>query len=195
MFPVVEVMALHLDADQCYTIGLDLVDETRCVYGYREHGRAQTPIHHGGDGWFVKKEPSEPYPLPEISSVHVHPDSPQSGQVWMGRGIRLDAFKIRSRNNRHSACWKESSSQQENGFLGILPGHRYRVRIHLVQWSGPCGPKIWTFHFDELTFYASNNYRNPELATLKVDHSSGELMKFGGRFIVDAVHKDYVQQA
>uniref|UniRef100_A0A914HAV6 T-box domain-containing protein n=1 Tax=Globodera rostochiensis TaxID=31243 RepID=A0A914HAV6_GLORO len=108
--------------------------------------------------WTVagKADPEGPKPL------HIHPDSPATGEHWMSKGANFNRIKV------------TNNMTNRNEFTVLNSMHKYQPRIHIVRSNDIHSLKVanWTtVIFRETQFIAVTAYQNNLVTDMKIDHN------------------------
>uniref|UniRef100_A0A183BKJ7 T-box domain-containing protein n=1 Tax=Globodera pallida TaxID=36090 RepID=A0A183BKJ7_GLOPA len=142
MFPTLQVAVVRLERNVSYSLMIDFQCTDRKRYRYSFHQ----------SNWVVAGPGEAEFP----ARMHVHPDSPASGEHWMR--LQIVSFdKVKLTNNL----------LDQNGHAIVNSMHRYQPRFHLVVHPSPAKfnahlnvCKRRTFAFPETVFMAVTAYQN-----------------------------------
>ncbi|XP_010179211.1 PREDICTED: MAX gene-associated protein-like, partial [Mesitornis unicolor] len=149
MFPYCRYWITGLDSSQKYILVMDIspVDN----YRYKWNGR-----------WWEPSGKAEPHVL---GRVFIHPESPSTGEYWMGKPVSF--YKLKLTNN----------TLDQEGHIILHSMHRYLPRLHLVPADKATeviqlnGPDVHTFTFPQTEFFAVTAYQNIQITQLKIDYN------------------------
>ncbi|XP_072043838.1 uncharacterized protein [Amphiura filiformis] len=148
MFPTFQVKISGMDPMAEYILMMDFVPVDDKRYRYAFHSSS----------WLVagKADPEMP------GRIHVHPDSPARGAMWMKQIVSFDKLKL------------TNNLLDDNGHIILNSMHRYQPRFHVVHVSGrkdfDNAPErdFKTFIFQETQFTAVTAYQNHRITQLKI---------------------------
>ncbi|XP_038059879.1 T-box transcription factor TBX1-like isoform X2 [Patiria miniata] len=148
MFPTFQVKISGMDPMAEYILMMDFVPVDDKRYRYAFHSSS----------WLVagKADPEMP------GRIHVHPDSPARGAMWMKQIVSFDKLKL------------TNNLLDDNGHIILNSMHRYQPRFHVVHVSGrkdfDDAPErdFKTFIFQETQFTAVTAYQNHRITQLKI---------------------------
>ncbi|XP_071849225.1 uncharacterized protein [Apostichopus japonicus] len=148
MFPTFQVKMSGMDPMAEYILLMDFVPVDDKRYRYAFHSSS----------WLVagKADPEMP------GRIHVHPDSPARGALWMKQIVSFDKLKL------------TNNLLDDNGHIILNSMHRYQPRFHVVHVSGrkdfDDAPErdFKTFFFSETQFTAVTAYQNHRITQLKI---------------------------
>lgn len=148
MFPTFQVKMSGMDPMAEYILLMDFVPVDDKRYRYAFHSSS----------WLVagKADPEMP------GRIHVHPDSPARGALWMKQIVSFDKLKL------------TNNLLDDNGHIILNSMHRYQPRFHVVHVSGrkdfEDAPErdFKTFFFPETQFTAVTAYQNHRITQLKI---------------------------
>uniref|UniRef100_A0A914GUJ2 T-box domain-containing protein n=1 Tax=Globodera rostochiensis TaxID=31243 RepID=A0A914GUJ2_GLORO len=151
MFPTLQVAVVRLERNVSYSLMIDFQCTDRKRYRYSFHQ----------SNWVVAGPGEAEFP----ARMHVHPDSPASGEHWMR--LQMVSFdKVKLTNNL----------LDQNGHAIVNSMHRYQPRFHLVVHPSPAKfnahlnvCKRRTFAFPETAFMAVTAYQNHRITELKIE--------------------------
>nr|CAD7425924.1 unnamed protein product [Timema monikensis] len=150
MFPTFQARLYGLDPISDYMLMIDFVPCDDKRYRYAFHSSS----------WVVagKADPISP------PRIHVHPDSPATGDLWMKQVVSFDKLKL------------TNNQLDDNGHIILNSMHRYQPRFHVVyipQKNELLGSEsqtenFKTFIFPETRFTAVTAYQNHRITQLKI---------------------------
>ncbi|XP_041457013.1 T-box transcription factor TBX1-like isoform X2 [Lytechinus variegatus] len=148
MFPTFQVKISGMDPMAEYILMMDFVPVDDKRYRYAFHSSS----------WLVagKADPEMP------GRIHVHPDSPARGAMWMKQIVSFDKLKL------------TNNLLDDNGHIILNSMHRYQPRFHVVHVSGrkdfENAPErdFKCFIFSETQFTAVTAYQNHRITQLKI---------------------------
>ncbi|XP_033106944.1 T-box transcription factor TBX1-B-like isoform X1 [Anneissia japonica] len=148
MFPTFQIKMSGMDPMAEYILLMDFVPVDDKRYRYAFHSSS----------WLVagKADPEMP------GRIHVHPDSPARGAMWMKQIVSFDKLKL------------TNNLMDDNGHIILNSMHRYQPRFHVVHVSGKkdfdAEPErdFKTFIFAETQFTAVTAYQNHRITQLKI---------------------------
>ncbi|KAI1697728.1 t-box domain-containing protein [Ditylenchus destructor] len=146
IFPAYKVKISGLDKNAKYFVMMDIVPADE--YRYKFHNSKW-----GLDG---KAHPEVPKP------IHIHPESPNTGEHWMSKGASFHTVKV------------TSDVASKNEFTVLNSMHKYQPRLHIVRCQDPAKLTVSnsiTFIFKETEFIAVTAYQNWRVTQLKIDHN------------------------
>ncbi|KAB0791451.1 hypothetical protein PPYR_03251 [Photinus pyralis] len=146
MFPTFQVRICGLERHAQYMLMMDFIPLDDKRYRYAFHSSS----------WVVagKADPVSP------PRIHVHPDSPATGEQWMKQVVSFDKLKL------------TNNQLDDNGHIILNSMHRYQPRFHIVylppQTQEEVGHHYKTFVFSETSFTAVTAYQNHRITQLKI---------------------------
>ncbi|KAK5638193.1 hypothetical protein RI129_012488 [Pyrocoelia pectoralis] len=146
MFPTFQVRICGLERHAQYMLMMDFIPLDDKRYRYAFHSSS----------WVVagKADPVSP------PRIHVHPDSPATGEQWMKQVVSFDKLKL------------TNNQLDDNGHIILNSMHRYQPRFHIVylppQNQDDVGHHYKTFVFSETSFTAVTAYQNHRITQLKI---------------------------
>ncbi|KAF2894234.1 hypothetical protein ILUMI_11939, partial [Ignelater luminosus] len=151
MFPTFQVRICGLDRHAEYMLMMDFIPLDDKRYRYAFHSSS----------WVVagKADPVSP------PRIHVHPDSPATGEQWMKQVVSFDKLKL------------TNNQLDDNGHIILNSMHRYQPRFHIVylppknapnRREEEVGNNFKTFVFPETSFTAVTAYQNHRITQLKI---------------------------
>ncbi|KAI1721204.1 t-box domain-containing protein [Ditylenchus destructor] len=146
IFPAYRVKISGLDKNAKYFVMMDIVPADDHRYKF----------HNSKWGLAGKADPEVPKP------IHIHPESPNTGEHWMSKGASFHRVKVT--NNMTS----------KNEFTVLNSMHKYQPRLHIVRCKDPAKLTVSnfiTFIFKETEFIAVTAYQNERVTQLKIDHN------------------------
>ncbi|KAL3090265.1 hypothetical protein niasHS_006717 [Heterodera schachtii] len=146
IFPAIKVKLSGLDKKANYYVIMDIApwDANR----WKFHNSRWTVAG--------KADPEGTKPL------HIHPDSPASGEHWMSKGASFHRVKV------------TNNMTNRTEFTVLNSMHKYRPRIHIVRSNDIYSMKVasWTMvTFPETEFIAVTAYQNNLVTDKKIDHN------------------------
>ncbi|KAL4003708.1 T-box family protein [Acanthocheilonema viteae] len=143
MFPTLQVTVSGLEPSVRYSLMVDLtcIDNKRYRYAFHQ------------SKWIVAGPGEAELPC----RVHVHSESPASGEHWMRQTVSFD--KIKLTNNQ----------LDQNGHIIVNSMHRYQPNIHVVVHADGNGRQCRTFSFPNTSFMAVTAYQNHRITELKIE--------------------------
>lgn len=152
MFPPFQVRLHGLDPSSKYILMMDFVPVDDKRYRYAFHSSK----------WLVAGKADSSVP----GRVHIHPDSPCTGQQWMKQIVSFDKLKL------------TNNLMDDNGHIILNSMHKYQPRFHLVLDNqerstmtsdlGASTEHVRTFLFPETQFMAVTAYQNHMITQLKI---------------------------
>ncbi|XP_077868545.1 T-box transcription factor TBX20 [Saccoglossus kowalevskii] len=148
MFPTFQVKIRGMDPMAEYILMMDFVPVDSKRYRYAFHSSS----------WLVAGQGDPEMP----GRIHVHPDSPARGSIWMKQIVSFDKLKL------------TNNLLDDNGHIILNSMHRYQPRFHVVHVSGRKDPEnaperdFNTFLFSETQFTAVTAYQNHRITQLKI---------------------------
>ena len=137
MFPTLEFCLKGLETNKKYSVFVDIVPVNSCLWKYQ------------GGKWVPCGEANTNC---NMSSVYMHPDSPNSGSFWMKNEIVFSKLKLT--NNRSNP----------DGHILLNSMQKYIPRLHIALLNDPKNPTdlkvIKTIFFEETEFIAVTAYQN-----------------------------------
>ncbi|KAI1708060.1 t-box domain-containing protein [Ditylenchus destructor] len=146
IFPAYRVKISGLDKNAKYFVMMDIVPADDHRYKF----------HNSKWGLDGKADPEVPKP------IHIHPESPNTGEHWMSKGASFHTVKV------------TSDMTSKNEFTVLNPMHKYQPRLHIVRCKDPAKLTVSnsiTFVFKETEFIAVTAYQNWRVTQLKIDHN------------------------
>lgn len=146
MFPTFQVRICGLERHAQYMLMMDFIPLDDKRYRYAFHSSS----------WVIagKADPVSP------PRIHVHPDSPATGEQWMKQVVSFDKLKL------------TNNQLDDNGHIILNSMHRYQPRFHIVYLPGQghddAGHHYKTFVFSETSFTAVTAYQNHRITQLKI---------------------------
>ncbi|KAF5290103.1 hypothetical protein FQA39_LY14884 [Lamprigera yunnana] len=146
MFPTFQVRICGLERHAQYMLMMDFIPLDDKRYRYAFHSSS----------WVIagKADPVSP------PRIHVHPDSPATGEQWMKQVVSFDKLKL------------TNNQLDDNGHIILNSMHRYQPRFHIVylpaQNHEDSGHHYRTFVFAETSFTAVTAYQNHRITQLKI---------------------------
>nr|CAD2172969.1 unnamed protein product [Meloidogyne enterolobii] len=146
IFPALKVKLSGLDKKANYYVIMDIVpcDANR----WKFHNSRWTVAG--------KADPELQKPL------HIHPDSPATGEHWMAKGASFHRVKV------------TNNATNKAEFTVLNSMHKYQPRIHIVRSNDVHSYKVanWsTTVFPETEFIAVTAYQNSQITDLKIDNN------------------------
>ncbi|VDN01586.1 unnamed protein product [Thelazia callipaeda] len=144
MFPTLQVSVSGLQPSMRYSLMVDLtcIDNKRYRYAFHQ------------SKWIVAGPGEAELPC----RVHVHCESPASGEHWMRQTVSFD--KIKLTNNQ----------LDQNGHIIVNSMHRYQPNIHIVVHADDGQGRLCrTFSFSNTAFMAVTAYQNHRITELKIE--------------------------
>ncbi|XP_078361033.1 uncharacterized protein LOC144645355 isoform X2 [Oculina patagonica] len=152
MFPPFQVRLHGLDPSSKYILMMDFVPVDDKRYRYAFHSSK----------WLVAGKADSSVP----GRVHIHPDSPCTGQQWMKQIVSFDKLKL------------TNNLMDDNGHIILNSMHKYQPRFHVVLDNqekstmtsalGASKEHVKTFVFPETQFMAVTAYQNHMITQLKI---------------------------
>ncbi|CAH3029944.1 unnamed protein product [Porites evermanni] len=153
MFPTFQVRLQGLDPSSKYILMMDFVPVDDKRYRYAFHSSK----------WLVAGKADSSVP----GRVHIHPDSPCTGQQWMKQIVSFDKLKL------------TNNLMDDNGHIILNSMHKYQPRFHVIlDESGKGNSRtslyemnrdhLRTFIFTETQFMAVTAYQNHMITQLKI---------------------------
>ncbi|XP_077995730.1 T-box transcription factor TBX20-like isoform X1 [Glandiceps talaboti] len=148
MFPTFQVKLRGMDPMAEYILMMDFVPVDNKRYRYAFHSSS----------WLVAGQGDPEMP----GRIHVHPDSPARGSIWMKQIVSFDKLKL------------TNNLLDDNGHIILNSMHRYQPRFHVVHVNGRKDPEnalekeFQTFLFRETQFTAVTAYQNHRITQLKI---------------------------
>ncbi|XP_015758362.1 PREDICTED: T-box transcription factor TBX1-like [Acropora digitifera] len=152
MFPPFQVRLHGLDPSSKYILMMDFVPVDDKRYRYAFHSSK----------WLVAGKADSSVP----GRVHIHPDSPCTGQQWMKQIVSFDKLKL------------TNNLMDDNGHIILNSMHKYQPRFHVVidnqerstmtSELGASTEHVKTFVFQETQFMAVTAYQNHMITQLKI---------------------------
>jgi len=152
MFPPFQVRLHGLDPTAKYILMMDFVPVDDKRYRYAFHSSK----------WLVAGKADSSVP----GRVHIHPDSPCTGQQWMKQIVSFDKLKL------------TNNLMDDNGHIILNSMHKYQPRFHVVLDNqekstmtselGASTDHVKTFVFPETQFMAVTAYQNHMITQLKI---------------------------
>ncbi|KAI6176442.1 T-box [Aphelenchoides bicaudatus] len=143
MFPAFKIKIKGLDPKSNYFVMMDILP----VDGHRYK------FHNSKWSLAGKADPEVEKPM------HVHPDSPQSGEAWMRKGCSFTRVKV------------TNNLTNKDSFTVLNSMHKYQPRVHIVRCKDINQMKVSqfkTFIFKETEFIAVTAYQNEKVTQLKI---------------------------
>lgn len=153
MFPALKLKVSGLDPAVNYVVMVDIVP----VDGYR--------YKYQDSRWVVAGKADQPVLGRQI---HVHPDSPATGQHWMSRTLSFHKLKL------------TNNVVDKHGHIILNSMHRYQPRIYVLESRDASNTSLArmtsveglsTFVFAETQFIAVTAYQNDKITQLKIDNN------------------------
>lgn len=152
MFPPFQVRLQGLDPTAKYILMMDFIPVDDKRYRYAFHSSK----------WLVAGKADASVP----GRVHIHPDSPCTGQQWMKQVVSFDKLKL------------TNNLMDDNGHIILNSMHKYQPRFHVVLDNqekstmisalGASTEHVKTFLFPETQFMAVTAYQNHMITQLKI---------------------------
>ncbi|XP_020613646.1 T-box transcription factor TBX10-like [Orbicella faveolata] len=153
MFPTFQVRLQGLDPSSKYILMMDFVPVDDKRYRYAFHSSK----------WLVAGKADSSVP----GRVHIHPDSPCTGQQWMKQIVSFDKLKL------------TNNLMDDNGHIILNSMHKYQPRFHVILDESEKGSSranlhemnkdhLRTFIFAETQFMAVTAYQNHMITQLKI---------------------------
>ncbi|XP_074636014.1 T-box transcription factor TBX10-like isoform X1 [Acropora palmata] len=153
MFPTFQVRIQGLDPSSKYILMMDFVPVDDKRYRYAFHSSK----------WLVAGKADSSVP----GRVHIHPDSPCTGQQWMKQIVSFDKLKL------------TNNLMDDNGHIILNSMHKYQPRFHVILDESEKGNSrtslhemnkdhLRTFIFPETQFMAVTAYQNHMITQLKI---------------------------
>jgi len=162
MFPSLQYTLNGLDINKKYLIYIDMIQVVSNSWKYQSNKWIKCQLIDNNNNESL-----------EITSAHLHPDSPQTGSFWMKNEILFSKLKLT--NNKLIA--------NENNLL-LNSMHKYVPRLHVVCLNDNITninkkPKlssfdkndVKTFIFNQTQFIAVTAYLNRTITDLKIEYN------------------------
>uniref|UniRef100_A0A8R1HQ87 T-box domain-containing protein n=2 Tax=Caenorhabditis japonica TaxID=281687 RepID=A0A8R1HQ87_CAEJA len=146
IFPAFRVKISGLNKNCKYYLLMDLVSPSSCRYKFLRGKWLQA-------GNADPELPPRPF---------FHPDSPATGEHWMGKGANFSKMKL------------TNNMTDNNGFMILNSMHKYLPRLHIMRCddnSQPIYSTLKTFCFNETAFIAVTAYQNTQVTELKIEEN------------------------
>lgn len=134
MFPIMRVQISGLDPNSHYCVFLEIMPVSNYRFKYTANS-----------GWTPSgvEETHNPHRL------HLHPDSPSTGEHWMSQAVSFGRLKL------------TNNPTPQPGQIVLSSMHKYQMRIIIAKTMDPrhvCVPTV-TATFEETTFIAVTAYQ------------------------------------
>jgi hypothetical protein len=163
MFPSLQYTLNGLDINKKYLIYIDMIQVVSNSWKYQSNKWIKCQLSDNNNN----------NELLQITSAHLHPDSPQTGSFWMKNEILFSKLKLT--NNK-------LISNENNLLLNSM--HKYVPRLHVVCLNDNINisnkkPKlssfdkndVKTFIFNQTQFIAVTAYLNRTITDLKIEYN------------------------
>ncbi|KAL3125733.1 hypothetical protein niasHT_004183 [Heterodera trifolii] len=150
IFPSMSVKLSGLDEKANYYVIMDIVPRDANVWEFSD------------SRWAVARPIDPPSAEELLTPLHIHPNSPASGEHWMREGVSFRRVKIATSNEMNRA-----------EFTVLKPMQKYCPRIHIVRSDNIYSQMAtWnTSSFAETEFFAVTSYQNNLVCDKKIDHN------------------------
>uniref|UniRef100_A0A915EW82 T-box domain-containing protein n=1 Tax=Ditylenchus dipsaci TaxID=166011 RepID=A0A915EW82_9BILA len=146
IFPAFKVKIKGLDKNSKYYVMMDILPADEHRYKF----------HNSKWGLAGKADPEVHKPM------HIHPESPNTGEHWMSKGASFHRVKV------------TNNMTNKNEFTVLNSMHKYQPRLHIVRCKDLATLKVSnfiTFIFKETEFIAVTAYQNERVTQLKIDNN------------------------